>query len=421
MFWIDQLIVVANSLLEITSVLILIHAFQNSETSFKIHKLVLAYLCLVNYIILVNYFAANKQIFALSYVLLFLYVEWQYSLPILKGITNTIAGIVTASVLEMLAYAPCHLFIHYLPDNVLTLLAVSLSLGAILLLVKNVDMDKVRKLLLYKERYSLLLLILCSVVVVYSILYFSKSKMLEFSDYFYFASCSVIILLSLYKLNRDHYETKIRTEYSEKYGEVIEQIRERQHKFSNQLSAIYAMHNVYDTYEELVQQQVEQTRMLEKYMLPNDVIILENPVVIAHVYQKICEAADNHVSLMTKFNCSLQDMEIPDIYFVEMIGTLFDNALEDVCSDSERRKMFLTILGDEERFVIKVGNEHEKIPFLEWKHYFERGFSTKGKGRGIGLYHLKKLVYKYGGNIEVYNDRIEGINYFTISLVFDNK
>ncbi len=47
--------------------------------------------------------------------------------------------------------------------------------------------------------------------------------------------CVAIIALSSYKLNKYRYEVKLRTEYSEKYGEVLEQIRERQHKFSNQL------------------------------------------------------------------------------------------------------------------------------------------------------------------------------------------
>ena len=32
---------------------------------------------------------------------------------------------------------------------------------------------------------------------------------------------------------------------------------------------------------------------------------------------------------------------------------------------------------------------------------FENGFSTKGEGRGIGLYHTKQLVSSLGGTITV--------------------
>ncbi|WP_200800695.1 ATP-binding protein [Carboxydothermus pertinax] len=35
---------------------------------------------------------------------------------------------------------------------------------------------------------------------------------------------------------------------------------------------------------------------------------------------------------------------------------------------------------------------------------FEPGFSTKGEGRGMGLYSVKKLVKKYNGNIQVKSD-----------------
>ena len=32
---------------------------------------------------------------------------------------------------------------------------------------------------------------------------------------------------------------------------------------------------------------------------------------------------------------------------------------------------------------------------------FEKGFSTKGEGRGIGLYHTKQLITSLGGRISV--------------------
>lgn len=45
---------------------------------------------------------------------------------------------------------------------------------------------------------------------------------------------------------------------------------------------------------------------------------------------------------------------------------------------------------------------------------FAKGYSTKGAGSGIGLYNLKKIVDKYHGQIEVYNEKENEMN----SIVF---
>ena len=46
---------------------------------------------------------------------------------------------------------------------------------------------------------------------------------------------------------------------------------------------------------------------------------------------------------------------------------------------------------------------------------FENGFSTKGEGRGTGLYQVKEMVERYGGEITVESQ--EGIgSSFSISF-----
>ena len=75
-------------------------------------------------------------------------------------------------------------------------------------------------------------------------------------------------------------------DYAAQYSEVLAQIRGQQHKFSNQIDVIYAMHNLYTDYDELVKKQQEQAGVLRRAMIPNDVVVLNNPIVIVHLYQK---------------------------------------------------------------------------------------------------------------------------------------
>lgn len=50
------------------------------------------------------------------------------------------------------------------------------------------------------------------------------------------------------------------------------------------------------------------------------------------------------------------------------------------------------------------------------RKFLQRGYSTKGKGRGLGLYHLKKLMAKYDGDILIQNKLIDERPYFSIAV-----
>lgn len=422
MLWFDKVGLILNSIIEITCVLLLIHSLCAPKERISYAKAAVFYASMISYILWVNLFAENQQIVFISYFVLFLYVGWQYKIPVMQGVLTVIGSIVIATMLEMILFAPYKLLsLFHVPDSVSSIFAVVATLVVILLGKNKLPAEEIKKRVLSKEKYSLVVVIVCSAVVMYTVITFAESNSLSFSEYFYLISCAIIIVLSFYKLNQYRYEAKLRAEYSDVYGEVLQQIRERQHKFTNQLNAIYALHQIYKTYDELVEKQVEKTSELTKYIMPNNVIILKNPIVIAHVYQKICEAADQEIPLETVFDCDIGEVDVPDIYLVEMIGTLFDNAMENILSESEggkpKGRMYLGITRKENKITIAVENEHDYIPFSVWGQFFERGYSTKGEGRGLGLHHLMRLVDKYDGEILVENKQYLGRNYFSMSVI----
>lgn len=422
MLWFDKIVVIFNSIIEITSVLVLIHVLCAPKEPISYAKVLVFYASVISYVSWVNLFAGNQQIVSISYFVLFLYLEWQYKVSVMQGILIVIGSIVIATILEMILFAPFKLLsLFHVPDSVISIFAVVATLAVILLGKNKLPVEEIKKRVLSKEKYSLVVVIICSVVVMYTVIMFSGSKNLSFSEYFYVISCAIIIMLSFYKLNQYRYESKIRAEYSDVYGEVLQQIRERQHKFTNQLNAIYAMHQIYKTYDELVEKQEEKTGELTKYIMPNNVIILKNPIVIAHVYQKICEATDQEIPLETVFDCDIEEVDVPDIYLVEIIGTLLDNAMENILSESEEGKpkarMYFGVTRRGDGIAIEVENEHDYIPFSVWSRFFERGYSTKGKDRGLGLHHLKRLVNKYDGEILVENKDYFGRNYFSVAVI----
>ena len=51
---------------------------------------------------------------------------------------------------------------------------------------------------------------------------------------------------------------------------------------------------------------------------------------------------------------------------------------------------------------------------------FEKGFSTKGKYRGTGLYLVRRIVRQYGGRIDVETEGGEG-TVFTITFTREEQ
>lgn len=226
---------------------------------------------------------------------------------------------------------------------------------------------------------------------------------------------SALFFLGRYRMGMQKYGN-----YLKQYDQVILEIRERQHKFANQLDAIYAMFALYTDYDTLVSRQKMELDHLRQYLQPVDILILDCPLVIAHIHNKICEAERKGIPVKTVFQCGIQELKIPDIFMVEIIGNLMDNAMDEMGNLQEKGQILLQIRKAGKETAISVSNQHEYIPYTEYCHFFQKGYSTKDANRGLGLPYVKKIVKKYHGRIEMGNIREHNVSYFQVIIYFPN-
>ncbi len=234
----------------------------------------------------------------------------------------------------------------------------------------------------------------------------------------YLSIALFMFLMMVYKLSGYQMEIEYHKRYADKYGEVITELRERQHKFMNQLDSIYALCKIYDNYDDLVYHQAAELDNLRRYLMPGKIFILRRPLVIAHVYTKLCEAEEKQIEINTDFSCSLEYIDVPDIFLIEILGNLLDNAMDEVLARKMHEKIKISITDDGNEICISVGNEHDKIPYKKYSRFFEEGYSAKGEEHGVGLPYVKKIVDKFHGHIEAGNVMYESNNYFVVSIYF---
>ena len=115
------------------------------------------------------------------------------------------------------------------------------------------------------------------------------------------------------------------------------------------------------------------------------------------------------------------DISLPSETLVTIIGNLIDNAFEAMNEgyDYETQKELLFgIYSRQGAVLITTDDTGKGISKKDLEHIFENGYSTKGHGRGTGLYQVKTLVEGLGGTITVESQESVGTS-FSVSFTND--
>lgn len=406
------------AVLECSSIAVIAAGLEKERRKTKVWKL-LIYLAVYTILFALSAnFEFAVQISFVSYILFYVYLKLAYEEDFVHTLVVAVLSSIFAGIVEFLVAYIVGLAI--IRDSNETGIYVIIVTSVTLLLAFILTNFQIGKVLDILEKWDFTYAIVC----VLSLMIFAPFAMvkilskLDVSDYVYIVICIVVMWLLMLKIQEYKIDAKIRKQYFEAYREVLVQIRRRQHKIKNQINAAYSMFLLYDTYDELVEKQKEYLSNIMDYELPNDAITLEEPSVIALIYGKINEAVDRGIRMETTFSCSMAGSRISDVTWVDLIGTLFDNAIEALDSYDGEKKIWLAIeLVEKNRISVRIANTFDKLKFSEYNHFFEMGFSTKGEGRGVGLYNVKQLVHKHHGDLNVSSTEKEGWTVFEIQII----
>lgn len=98
-----------------------------------------------------------------------------------------------------------------------------------------------------------------------------------------------------------------------------------------------------------------------------------------------------------------------------IIGNLIENAFDVLRDHPSERIVNLSILTFDNEIMVMVEDSGPGIPENKLETIFEKGYSSKGPRRGIGLFLIKQTVTHLKGTIEVESTVGEGTT-FTIRL-----
>ena len=184
---------------------------------------------------------------------------------------------------------------------------------------------------------------------------------------------------------------------------LVDSMRANNHDFTNKLHVILGLIQI-GQYDKAVSY-IQNISIIQRETISKVMNSIENPSFAALIVGKIARSSECNVKFILNEGSCLknEDISIPSEALVTITGNLIDNALDSMNKDTSKneKELSLGIYTRPGELLIIVKDTGTGIPDEIKEKIFENGFSTKGQGRGIGLYHTKQLVSSLGGTITV--------------------
>ena len=199
---------------------------------------------------------------------------------------------------------------------------------------------------------------------------------------------------------------------------LVDSMRANNHDFTNKLHVIMGLIQM-EMYEEAVSY-IENITIVQRATISKIMNAVQEPSVAALLIGKTARASELNIKFVLREGChySNADMQLPSELLVTVIGNLIENAFEAMNEKSGyevQKELLFGIYSRPGAVLITSDDTGIGISEKNLERIFENGFSTKGAGRGTGLYQVKEMVERYGGEITVESQ--EGIgSSFSISF-----
>lgn len=410
--------------LEAVTVLILLNALYGQKMHLDWIS-VLFIICDCVLMSLIRFCGLNQNSSFIIYFALLVYCIMEFKTKISEMIVN----MVLLAIIMMGIQLPALLILDVLGDTIKGYEDLSVAiinaviLAIVIIIIKKIDLHTISTSFLRKGEIIGIILIFESTLLAF-LLYQYKSAQGEVPvQYIVITGVLVLILMLcvhtlLYKIRFREKQAELEAykTYSAAFSDLITQIRARQHEFDNHISALCNLHYICKDYDELVQEQSKYAKDVISNNRFHKLLVSGNPVIAGFLYGKLSSIQEQGIEVTYTFHISEFTSKIPVYLVVELVGNLLKNAVEAVKTQQVEKQIHLSCTENENEFCLGVRNRSEKIPLDEIGRFFEKGYSSKGSGRGLGLYNVKEICEKYGVDIVCDNTEIDDKNWFLIEL-----
>ena len=199
---------------------------------------------------------------------------------------------------------------------------------------------------------------------------------------------------------------------------LVDSMRANNHDFTNKLHVILGLIQM-GMYDKAISY-IENITIVQRSAISKIMNAVQEPAVAALLIGKTARASELNIRFVLREGCfySNADMQLPSELLVTILGNLIENAFEamnDTMDYDVQKELIFGIYSRPGAVLITTDDTGVGISEGNLQRIFDNGFSTKGEGRGTGLYQVKEMVERYGGMISVESQEGVGSS-FTVSF-----
>lgn len=189
-------------------------------------------------------------------------------------------------------------------------------------------------------------------------------------------------------------------EYTSQIEVMYQSIREFKHDYVNVLNSIsgYLEEERYDELKKYFYESIlkESKSIISDEFKLNQLTNIKDLGLKGLISSKLIYAHELGIKIVIDILDEIDTFYINSIDLNRIIGIYLDNAIEAALECKDDKEVFFNVVKEENSVAICIMNtfEDKHIPLSKLE---QNGFSTKGEGRGIGLYNVKEVLKKYKG------------------------
>lgn len=368
-----------------------------------------------------SFFIPDQYNFFISAIFLIIGFLVYFKLTFFKSLILYIISIVVLIIVQLISMLPVYLIFGGIEQTFTNgIIAQCIGMAVVILIFLFLPVHAIYRLANKKNRVIKILLLNIFILAVCIPLYWYLDIDGMINNIIIYAGIS----LALVVLNGIIIRNGLRNEHEEKelaiykkYLPVIENltddIRKRQHDYSNHVQALKGMALAHEDINKVRTEMELYSTELSESIKNKELLFLDNKILAGFLFSKTHDANVENIEI--KYKLSNISFRLMNYELIEVISILLDNAIE-ACKPGE--KIELSLYCDMGLSTIKVTNPAEPVSKEALDSFFEKGYSTKSPGkRGYGLSRLSDIVKKYDGKIKIYNENKERQQNHVVFLV----
>lgn len=258
------------------------------------------------------------------------------------------------------------------------------------------------------ERYNSIFLVSINLIIIF--LFFKLLFLNEFIKEMEIVEIGIVFLtmiiintvyfLNLYRSDKENKKSELKESINPLMQELIDEMKASEHEYKNHLNILYCMIQVCKEDELRERAKKYIGNVFENKNLLSNLSYIENTILKGVLLSKINQAEKNDIRCKYKIDSQLEGISLDDSELTVVLSNLLNNAIESA-SKSEKKYLEIFTKYEKGRYIIEVINSISNFTEDMITDISKVRFSTKGTGRGYGLYNINKIVNKYKGKINM--------------------